>query len=386
MTSVSHPTLPVLAKLAILAVIAAPLALAIPPLLRAPRGLPAGAVTPEPEGATDAIAMPQTRAALPDPLVGFAVNAHHISDLPQYLDGIDRIADLGANSLLLVTPMYQKNVSSTSIRHRPKLCPTESQLLRILEWARERNLFTILMPIVLVEKPGEKDWRGVIQPHDWDAWWTSYDRYIDRFTAIARTADVDMLVIGSELNSTEAQMDRWTAVAERVRARYGGYLSYSANWDRYDKVELWPLVDVMSVSSYFELERSRPGAPEADIVKAWQPIQRDLTTAADTWSRPLLLIEVGYPSLAWANAHPWNYVADDGTRADHAAQARCWQAFFTAWGDTIRDPAQPVLGVCGYRWDPYHAGDEYDTGYGIRGKPAQEIIRNGFATLRAPPN
>ena len=40
-----------------------------------------------------------------------------------------------------------------------------------------------------------------------------------------------------------------------MREVFDGQVAYSANWDRFDKVALWPLVDVMSVSSYFELRR-----------------------------------------------------------------------------------------------------------------------------------
>ena len=29
-----------------------------------------------------------------------------------------------------------------------------------------------------------------------------------------------------------------------------------------------------------------------------------------------------------------------------------------------------MIGFCVYRWDPYHHGDDHDTGYGILGKPA----------------
>lgn len=384
MSDIPHPVLSPVTRMVILLLLLSPLVLAIPQLagwFDGPVGRPASDGTP---GAVAQEAPVPSVRALPDPLTGFALNAHHISDLPRYLEGVDRIAELGANSLLVVTPMYQKHATSTTIRHRPKLCPTESQLVRILERGRQRGLFTVLMPIVLIEKPEGKEWRGVIEPHDWDEWWKSYERFLDHYVEIARAADVDMLVVGSELNSTEDQLERWDDLIASVRNRFGGHLSYSANWDRFDKVKLWPKVDVMSVSSYFELERESPGAPESDLVAAWQPIQRRLASAADRWERPLLLIEVGYPSLPWANAHPWNYVAEHGTRADHESQARCWRAFFGAWNDLLTDPDGSVLGVCGYRWDPYHAGDEYDTGYGIVGKPAYDVIRSGFAELRGP--
>ena len=164
--------------------------------------------------------VPQVHTFPGRPLLGFGLNAHHIGDLPLYLESINRIADVGANALIVVTPMFQRRVDSTDIRYLPGKCPTDEQLLAILARAKQRNLHTTLLPIVLIEKPGEKDWRGVIHPTDWNAWWASYDRFIDRFVNIAVNGDVDILSIGSELNTTEPQIDRWQKIAQRVRSQY----------------------------------------------------------------------------------------------------------------------------------------------------------------------
>jgi hypothetical protein len=363
--------------------------LALPGLLLAATGLRCEAdrrpAADAPASAHDAPAPPRAVGddhTPPRPLLGFALNCHHINDLPLYLDSVDAIADLGANTLLVVTPMYQERVNSTTIRRLRSSCPTEEQLIAILRRGAARDLYTILMPIVLIETPRMKEWRGVIEPNDWDAWWASYERFIDHFLAIAGEANVDMFVVGSELNSTEHQNERWERIIARVRAAYDGRLTYSANWDRYEQVTFWPLVDAISVSAYFELARDTPGAPVQDLAEAWGPQRDRLLATAQQWDRPLLLSEVGYPSLPWASAHPWNYVAAEGQKADHDAQARCWEAFFAAWGETIADPTGRVLGFCGYRWDPYRAGGEEDTGYGILGKPAAAIVRDGLAAIR----
>jgi hypothetical protein len=151
------------------------------------------------------------------PVLGFAVNAHHISDLLLYLESVDRIAELGANALIVVSPMYQARVDSSEVRLVPSRCATDAQLVAILKRGRERGLYTALLPIVLIERAGPKEWRGVIEPDDWDQWWSSYDELIDRFLSVAVVADVDLLSIGSELNSTEAQTDRWHRITARVR-------------------------------------------------------------------------------------------------------------------------------------------------------------------------
>jgi hypothetical protein len=264
----------------------------------------------------------------------------------------------------------------------PEKCATDEQLVAILKRAHLRGLHTTLLPIVLIENPGEKDWRGVIRPKDWDTWWKTYDEFTDRFVEVANAAEVDLLVVGSELNSTEGMLERWERVVKRVRDEFDGQIAYSANWDRYDKIKFWPMMDVMCVSSYFELKRDDPDAPEDELVEAWAKERDRLLTFAERWDRPLILSEVGYPSVSWASAHPWNYVVEKGAKADHVAQARCWRAFFRAWTNTLADPELPAAGFFGYCWSPYYHGDEWDTGYGIEGKPAYGIIKRGMANVR----
>jgi hypothetical protein len=316
------------------------------------------------------------------PITGFAINAHHIDDVDLYLEAVDGIAELGANALIVLTPMFQQYADSSQIRLVPEKCATDEQLVAILKRGRQRGLHTTLLPIVLLEHPGEKDWRGVIRPKDWDLWWETYDVFIDRFLSVANAADVDLLVVGSELNSTEGMLDRWERIVGRVRERFGGEIAYSANWDRYDKIKFWPMLDVMCVSSYFELKRDDPKAREDQLVEAWAEERDKLLAFAERWEKPLLLSEVGYPSVPWASAHPWNYVTASGAKADHEAQARCWRAFFRAWTRTFADPNLPAAGFFGYCWSPYYHGDDYDTGYGIAGKPAYEVVRRGMANVR----
>lgn len=377
--TVHHPGLRPITRLSILLLALAPLALAVPVWMQ-----PAAFR----ESATPMLPLPArapgSRLTVADtrPIVGFAINAHHISDLPLYLTAVDHIADLGANALIVLTPMLQPYVTSNRMGYVPDKCATDAQLIAILQRARQRGLLTTLLPIVLIEHPGEKDWRGVIEPTDWDQWWKSYDEFTDRFVEIANAADVDLLAVGSELNSTEDQHDRWQRVIDRVRSRFKGQITYSANWDRYDKIDLWPMVDVMCVSSYFELLRDNPNAGEAQLVQAWGTEREALLKNAAQWKRPLLLSEVGYPSVSWASAHPWNYVTENGATADHEAQARCWRAFFKAWGDTFTNREGPAAGFFGYCWSPYYHGDAWDTGYGIEGKPAYDVVKSGFAKIR----
>jgi hypothetical protein len=315
-------------------------------------------------------------------LLGFAINAHHISDLSLYLDAVDKIADLGANALLVVSPMFQQRVDSNEIRYLRQRCPTDEQLTAILRRARIRGLHTTLLPIVLLEDPGPDDWRGIIRPADPQRWWTSYNRFLDRFIDIALAADVDAFSVGSELNSMESEVERWYPIIDRARERFDGTLTYTANWDRYHLVTLWPLLDFISVSAYFELAPRNPQAPPDELARAWRSERDRLLGFARSHERPLVLMEVGYPTLPGAAAHPWDYVPRDGVTADPDAQARCYRALFDAWAPVLGRGGGPARGLHCYCWDPYRHGEATDTGYGVEGKPALDIIRDAFARIR----
>lgn len=317
-----------------------------------------------------------------EPILGFAINAHHISEMDLYLEAVDEIRAMGTNALTVVTPMFQKTVTSSDIRYLPDRCPTDEQLLAILDRANAHGMKTMLLPIVLIENPGEDDWRGVIQPDDWAAWWGSYRQLLDRFITIANEANVDILGIGSELNTTERQIHRWRELIDHTRAHFDGALTYSANWDHYDHVHFWTDLDFIGISAYFELEEEGEGKSVDELARAWRNEIESLHAQAELYDRPLILSEIGYPTRALATARPWDYVAAEDELADHDAQARGWDAFFRAWSKTIADPDNLLAGFFGYCWDPYHHGQPRDTGYGLRGKPAHDILLTGFEHIR----
>ena len=316
------------------------------------------------------------------PICGFALCVHHISDLDLYLRSIDTVHAMGATSLEIVTPMFQYTKDAPSIRRLPDRCPTREQLIRLLTHAKSKGMHTTLLPIVLLERRGKGDWRGVISPRDWERWWDSYEEFLNYFIDIANVAHVDLLSVGSELNSTQGQLERWREVIASVRQQFDGQLTYSANWDRYQDVGFWSDLDAISVSSYFTLTDTMEDPTLNELVAGWRPHRQELLAYAASRERPLILSELGYPSLDWAGNQPWNYVARGGARADHDVQARCFDAFFRSWSSALMSGRSGAAGFYIYHWDPYHRGGRHDVRYGVDGKPARGVIEQHFRILR----
>lgn len=312
-------------------------------------------------------------------VVGFSINLHHTEKIHLYRQSIDELAALGAGALQIVTPAFQTDGEAETIEiiPGPGRGPTHAQLMELLTYAKQRGLRTALMPVVLFTSPRGNEWRGKISPHDWDAWWESYREAMDYFVGVAVEADVDMLAVGSELLSTERQAERWRDLIAHVRSRYDGKLIYSTNWDHYHVPTWWPQVDFIGISGYWDLTKGAQDDPpsNADLARRLTDVRRSIFAYARAAKMAVVITEVGYPALPWALKDPWNYVAEDGQLADADAQAHGYRAFLDAFGPSLGNEADPLAGVFFYAWDPYHAGGPHDTGYGIRGKPAEHTVR-----------
>lgn len=340
-------------------------------------------------------------------VVGFAINFHHTDNVAPYLKAVDDLAALGFNAVEVLTPAFQKNGASTDIqvKYGPGLSPTRDDLLALLRRAKSHGMTTVLMPLVLFSEPRGSEWRGKISPENWDPWWSSYRQTLDYFLAVARQADVDVLMVGSELISTEQQTDRWTDLIAYARARFPGALSYSTNWDHYQYPAFWPLLDLIGINGYWEISSNADvPSPWPDLLARWRRIRQQVLGFSQRIGRPVLLTEIGYPSLPWALKDPWNYVNSDNTPSAPEIQALGYAAFLASWSDLLSPPSSavgqasclppklatphaapsPLQGVFFYSWDPYHTGTPNDTGYGVQGKPALDLLRQWLATGQPP--
>ncbi|MBL4702256.1 MAG: hypothetical protein JKX85_13460, partial [Phycisphaeraceae bacterium] len=185
-------------------------------------------------------------------VVGFSLNVHYTDQMPKYFRAIDNVADLGCNSLQILTPAFQTHGASTqiSIPNKPGRSPQSDQLLKLLRYAQKRHLKTLLMPTILFTQPRGNEWRGKISPQDWDTWWQQYTTTMIHFAKLAQQARVDVFCVGSELLTTERQTTRWTQLIAKIRNVYHGQLIYSTNWDHYHVPTFWNQLDYIGISGY----------------------------------------------------------------------------------------------------------------------------------------
>ncbi len=312
-------------------------------------------------------------AAPATPIHGMALAPYFERDDLKFDTMVDEIAQTGATHLSLVVSWGQKDVRASEIGPHPDETRPDALVRRLVRRARARKLKVLLFPILWVEQRAVGAWRGTLKPDDPEAWWRSYRRFVLHYARLAAEEGAELYSIGSELASLEGEAKRWRALAEEVRRVFPGRLVYSANWDHYEEVGFWDVVDLVGLTGYYRLTESHDPSQE-ELTKAWGAIRERLLGFHARVGKPLLFTELGYPSIDGAARSPWDYTGD--RPVDTEEQRRCFEAFYATW------EAEPALaGV--FFWNWFGPGGLDDRWYTLKGKPAEAVVRRWYS--RPPP-
>lgn len=292
---------------------------------------------------------------------------------------IREVAALGANTILFTVVGQMEHARAQAICIDARKTPSREDLKMIFQEAKKAGLQVILMPIVLLSHPRGSEWRGAIEPPNWDDWWRQYREFLLFFADAARDGGVDVLMVGSELVSTEKETAQWVKTIELVRERFPrGKLGYSANWDHYKPIQFWNKLDLVGMTSYYTLANgANPSV--AEIVSRWKPIQAEILAWQKQIGKPVILTEVGWCSQSGAATAPWNYYHNmKATPEGHEEQRRLYEAFLKVW-----DNAPGLSGVIWWEWTDAPGGAN-DFSYTPRNKPAEQLLRRWFEQGKMP--
>jgi hypothetical protein len=322
------------------------------------------------------LAVVMVTPALAQPRLGRGVALGLFAEDPgwSYRPLLDEIKALGADHVELVVAWYQEDASSTTLAEHPRYTAPLPTVRQAIRDARAAGLEVVLFPIVRLTHPRSPDeWRGNLKPQDRAAWFKSYSARIGELARLAAHEGVSALSVGSELSSLDGPDDReaWRLLIDRVRQVFAGPLLYSGNWDHFEKVAIYELLDLAGVCAYFALvDREAPFSDE-DLTRGWRDWRAELIRFARIIKRPLVLTEVGYRSVHGTAAAPWD--ERGGGATDLEEQRRCYAAFRRVWSDATGD----VLGGV-FFWNWYGWGGVTSRGYTPRNKPASDEIRRFF--------
>lgn len=333
------------------------------------------------------------------PFRSVTIQLQRVDWMDRYEKSVDEIAALGADTVMFVVDPRQENSGSRQIYLDMRITPTPDKLERLIRHAKSKNLRVILMPIVLLDKPRkDTEWRGTIAPdpgaiegvEPWDLWFKAYTDMITHYAWIAQGTGVDLLVVGSELVSTEVHTDKWVKVIAAVRKIYKGKLTYSSNWDHYTAIKFWDKLDLIGMNSYWSLDEGKKDkASVDDMKKAWKDIQKSVLGFAADHGKPVVLLEAGWCSISNAADEPWNY-PDTSTSVDYDLQKRLYEGFFESW---YGNPQLGGFSIWEWSASPDPSDGDRDAileatkrAYTPEGKPAEAVLKEYFAKGPWPVN
>lgn len=288
----------------------------------------------------------------------------------------------GLNSVSFVVPYYQSTIYSTDVAPGYNT-PTDAALASAIDYAHSLGLSVTLTMHV---ETGDGNWRALINPSDRQQWFASYGNALVHVAQIAREHHAEMVIIGAELqsmtvsngNSTNTQ--NWNNLIARVRAVYDGKLTYSALADEKSLIAFWSQLDYVGLSVYY----NNPNTPDNSapalmgLWDRWNTI--DMGPFSQTVSKPILITEIGYRSIAGAHQDPWNWVRT-GVEDQHE-QANAYQAFIQYWNNY-----NYIVGTYWWSWSPDpNAGGGGNIDYTPQHKQAEQVLKNWMFNPQPPTN
>lgn len=251
-----------------------------------------------------------------------------------------------------------------SVRFRP--AAGEEYLARSVELARRAGIELFWKPHLAYW--GSFDWRGEIAFGDDEARWRrffdGYRAFIVDQARFAERAGVPLFSVGLEYEETTGREAEWRRIIAEVRRVYSGRITYSANWDRLDRVGFWDAVDLIGVQGYFPLsDSSDPSA--AELGRGWDRHLGELRRLAAEHGKPVLFAEIGYDLSADAARAPWQRNSRDDAH-NRRLRRRLMEVALE------RLEAEPfVAGMFWWKWIP---GDDRAGDFSMRRPEARAAL------------
>jgi hypothetical protein len=161
-----------------------------------------------------------------------------------------------------------------------------------------------------------------------------------------------------------------------VRTVYKGKLTYSVNFDSHDSFTFGDCLDVIGMNTYDpiakHLDRPEPG----QVRDAWWWIVNKARTLQARFGRPVMITEVGYPSVEGAHKGPWDF------RTDHPRDLELQDFLLKGALGVLRnwsDGAAVFYYLYGENLNVKPVGGPQDRTYAVWGKPAEATLRAYFA-------
>lgn len=288
---------------------------------------------------------------------------------------IEPIVNLGANWIAVIPYAFCSSEQPQVVfdHDRQWIGERSEGIIQTICLAKESGLKVMLKPHLWVMGEG---WAGGLEfDHEKDLtrWKKSYSTYLTHFARLSDSLEVDMISIGTELKQLSRHEGYWNDLICSVRNVYGGPLTYSANWDNYDKIAFWDELDMIGIDAYFPISDSKTPT-KSDVVNSFQALVHRLGRFSMQHGKPIVFTEFGFRSIdQCANGH---WVGDyESAQVNFECQRSAYSGIFEAfWGQSW------FAGGFIWKWffDHRTSGGDSDDKFTPQNKPAEKVIRDFF--------
>ena len=293
-----------------------------------------------------------------------------------------RLADLGVTHVALTPFAYQRSVTDAALRWGGSLDPslTDAALLAEAAAARSIGLKITLKPHIWCRDfwmlgRSRQDIQPAADQGGWAAWFSSYRSFAAHYADLAQQMDAALYVVGLEyLKATEQNPGAWAEVAATCRSRYGGPLSYAANWWQEAEVFAdWAAFDLIGINAYDPLSEAADPT-DGQLERGWRRSLARYRKLSEKERKDVLFTEVGLRAVRGAAARPWE--SGQSGEADPALQARAYRALLA-----VATPQPWFKGLYWWKWFTDEAQREADP-YCPMGQPAEAVLADWWGGSR----
>ena len=299
--------------------------------------------------------------------------------LPEYNYSFElhKIASTGATCVSIQAIYLMETGNSCEINRHPTSSPSELNLRRIFQKAKANNLRILFFPTINIkgEANNAKWWRGNIEPSDWNLWWHNYTEFNVHLAHIAQQEKVEWYSVGTEMASTHRFPDRWRELVSKVREVYKGKITYSVNFDSHDSFTFGDCLDVIGINTYDPIAKRNEYPTSEQIRDGWWWIIIKARTLHARFHRPVMITEVGYPSVARAHAGPWDF------RTNKPKDLKLQNFLISGALDVLKnwnDGEAVFYYLYGENLNQKPVGGPEDRTYSVWDKPAEATLRSYF--------
>ncbi len=215
-----------------------------------------------------------------------------------------------------------------------------------IKMAHSKNIKVMLKPHMWIGRggfTGELDFKNDLE---WEVFEKNYRNYILEFAQIAENEKAEMFCMATEMeNSVEERPAFWNNIIKEIRNIYKGQLTYAENWDSYQKIPFWSLLDYIGIDGYFPISDEKSPSI-VQLNEGWKSHKKTLQKFSGKIQKPVLFTEFGYRSCDFTAEKPWE--TDFSLPENEQAQANGYASFMkTIW------PEPWFAGVFIWKWFPF---------------------------------